>query len=90
MKRFKYLILLTLLVPIAGISQNNGTFIDDIYYKPSDIKIVQSTPKSISQTKKNGAKEIVFIERQIPIDTLATDTLTSDTLRVLAQANDST
>ncbi|MFA5045976.1 MAG: hypothetical protein WC542_08610, partial [Paludibacter sp.] len=78
--------MLALLVPVAGICQSNSTFIDDIYYKPSDAKLEQTARVNKKvPNKKNGAKEIIYIERQSPDANQVGDTAT-----VLAQANDST
>lgn len=86
MKRFTFIITLCLLVPLVGMSQNKAALIDDIYFKPSDAKNTEIISKS-KQTPnyKNGAKEIIYIERESnkPI-------IIRDTVYVLAQANDST
>ena len=64
MKRSTFIILLTLLIPLAGISQTKSTFIDDIYFKPGDEKSVQKTGvNKQAPNYKNGAKEIIYIER---------------------------
>jgi len=35
MKTSTFISMLALLVPLAGVSQNQGAFLDDIYFKPS-------------------------------------------------------
>ncbi|HET7732803.1 MAG TPA: hypothetical protein VFK73_03110, partial [Paludibacter sp.] len=82
MKRFTFISMLVLLIPLAGISQNQNTSLDDVYFKPGDATQIKKTQVNKQKpTYKNGAKEIVYIEREIP-------TVSSDTT-ILAQTNDS-
>ena len=84
MKQFSVISLLVLLIPLAGIGQNQNTFLDDIYFKPSDANKIQKTQVNKQKPSyKNGAKEIVFIERESPTSTTASDTT------LLAQIYDS-
>jgi len=85
MKRTTFIIALTLLVPLVGMGQSPSSVTDDIYFKPSDAKIVQKARKNNEAPNyKNGAKEIIYIDRE------SNQPITPDTTYVLAQANDST
>jgi len=89
MKRNNFLIMLCLLFPLVGISQNQATLIDDIYFKASDAKNIEKTqnvkqtPNRQSTNYKNGAKEIVFIERES-----TKPAIVHDTVYVVGQASD--
>ena len=64
MKRSTFIFMLTLLIPLVGISQNKATFIDDIYFKPGDETAIQKIGvNKPTPNYKNGAKEIIYIER---------------------------
>jgi len=85
MKRFSVISLLVLLIPIAGIGQNQNTFLDDIYFKPSDANKIQKIQVNKQKSSyKNGVKEIVFIERESP-----TSTTTASDTTILSQIYDS-
>jgi len=68
MKRSIFIIvLLALLFPLVGISQNNAPIIDDIYYKPGVTNTTQPSNKQDRNSAnkpnyKNGAKEIIYKE----------------------------
>lgn len=88
MKRFTLISLMALLLPVLASAQSQNTSLDDIYIKPSDAgKIQQKTAeqKKNGQTQapkyKNGAREIVYIDR--------TTASQKDSSVVLAQMNDS-
>ncbi|MEI7504737.1 MAG: hypothetical protein WCJ61_15775, partial [Paludibacter sp.] len=75
--------MLSLLIPLAGIGQSKEAFVDDIYFTPSDAKIIEVSHSQKQAPKyKNGAKEIIYIEREVP-------TAVHDTVYVVGQANDS-
>lgn len=82
-----FIIMLSLLFPLAGIGQNQATIVDDVYFKPSDTKNTISGNQIISTKQKpnykNGAKEIVFTER-----TASKPTAIHDTVYVVGQAGD--
>ena len=98
MKRFTFfIVMLALLFPLTGISQNNAAIIDDIYYKPGVVKTAQTEAPAQTQNKqevstlnkpnyKNGAKEIVYTERK----GLKPKTVVRDTVYVVGQAGDKT
>lgn len=82
MKTSTFISMLALLIPLAGISQNQGAFIDDVYFKPSTApKMIKSHESSVKPNVKNGAKEIVYIERETQV--------LPKTAKILAQINDS-
>lgn len=84
-----FTIMLTSLFPLVGISQNKATIIDDVYFKPGDVKTIKAEDANQAlnikhkSNYKNGAKEIIFRERkgskQEPIH---------DTIYVVGQASD--
>lgn len=64
MNRNTFAIILSFVIPMVGMSQE--TSIDDIYFKPSDAKVIDKESRNSNRqvaNYKNGAKEIVFIER---------------------------
>ena len=86
MKRTTIITIISLLIPILGIGQTKTTIVDDVYMKPSDVRTQQTdqTQKTRPVTNyKNGAKEIVYIERTNP-DTK----VIHDTVYVVGQANE--
>lgn len=84
MKRIVFISVLAMLIPMIGMSQNQSTFIDDVYFKPSDAKLAPAkTNVKQKPATKNGAREIVFIELKRP------DSLVIDSVTLLGQANDS-
>jgi hypothetical protein len=89
MKHNHFLILLCWLFPLVGISQNQVSTFDDIYFKANDAKniektqIVKQTPNQQSINYKKGAKEIVFIEKKI-----IKPAIVHDTVYVVGQASD--
>jgi hypothetical protein len=73
MKRTTIITIISFLIPILGMSQTKSTFVDDLYLKPSDAKTQQTSQSQLNQqtqdTKqitnyKNGAKEIIYIDRE--------------------------
>jgi len=89
MKRNNFLIMLCLLFPLVGMGQNQTALIDDIYFKASDAKIIDKT-QNVRQTSnrqsinfKNGAKEIIFIEKKS-----TKPDIVHDTVYVVGQASD--
>jgi hypothetical protein len=87
MKRFIFISMLTVLIPLVGFGQNQQ-IIDDIYFKPSDAKIMKKQTTVVKQAPnyKNGAREIVYIDRNNGKNVV----VQRDTVLILAQANDST
>ncbi|MDR3653059.1 MAG: hypothetical protein P4L34_08820 [Paludibacter sp.] len=95
MKRSTFFIfMLTLLFPLAGISQNQSTIVDDIYYKPGKDKTLQTENtnqttqnqnfnNNSSPNYKNGAKEIIYTERKT-----TNPTIVHDTVYVVGMASD--
>jgi len=84
MKRFTFISMLALLIPLNGIGQNQNALLDDIYFKPSDAyKAQKTTVNKQKPNYKNGAKEIIYLERNTP------KTSSLDTTFLLAQTNDS-
>ena len=86
MKRSIFITIISLLIPLLGISQTKATYIDDIYAKPSDAKAQvsnQTTKTRPTPNYKNGAREIVYTEREKP----NTKTI-HDTVYVEVQANE--
>jgi len=72
MKRTTIITIISFLIPILGMSQTKSTIVDDLYLKPGDAKAQQTSQSQLNQqtqnTKpvskyKNGAKEIIYIER---------------------------
>jgi hypothetical protein len=87
MKRTTIITLISFLIPILGMSQTKSTFVDDLYLKPSEAKAQQvSHSQSNQQTQntrptskyKNGAKEIIYIERENPANKVFHDTIYVD------------
>jgi len=82
-----FIIMLTLLFPLAGIGQNQATIVDDVYFNPASTKNTTSGNQTVSTKQKpnykNGAKEIVFTERQA-----SKPTAIHDTVYVVGQAGD--
>jgi hypothetical protein len=86
MKRSTFITIICLLIPLLGISQTKTTYVDDIYLKPSDAKtqqIDQTQNRKTTPNYKNGAKEIVYIERDSP-----NTNAVHDTVYVVGQANE--
>jgi hypothetical protein len=86
MKQFTIIAIISLFMPLFGMSQTKTTFDDDLYLKPSDAKtqpIDQTQNRKTTPNYKNGAKEIVYIERVSP----ATNVV-HDTVYVVGQANE--
>ena len=80
----KYLFLLLILIVATGTFAQNTDIIDDVYFKPSNKTITPKANTSEKARYKNGAKEIIFIDRD------SVDVAVSDSAYLLAQANDST
>ena len=86
MKRTTIITIISLLIPILGIGQTKTTIVDDVYMKPSDVKTQQTDQPQKTRpvtNYKNGAKEIVYIERTNP-DTK----VIHDTVYVVGQSNE--
>src|SRR5665647_114015 len=83
MKHSTFFIMLSLLIPLSGIGQTKEAFVDDIYFKPSDAKVIEvSHSQNQAPKNKNGAKEIIYIDRVNP-------KAIHDTVYIVGQANDS-
>ena len=88
MKRFTLLSLLTLAIPFILTGQNQNEIIDDVYFAPSIQAAIMKTNSNKAPEKqinnsprpnyKNGAKEIVFKERQVKYPTIIRDTVFAD------------
>lgn len=87
MKRTTIIIIISFLIPILGMSQTKSTIVDDLYLKPGDAKAQQTTQSQLNQqtqnTKpiskyKNGAREIIYIERENPNSKVIHDTVYVD------------
>ena len=76
------ILLLALIFPVGLFSQKE--IIDDIYFSPNDAKSVQKKVKPQKINPINGARQIVFYDR----DTV--EIVTKDSTYLLAQANDDT
>ena len=87
MKRFIFISMLSGMIPLVGFAQNQQ-IIDDIYLKPSTAKnmLKQTTVVQQAPNYKNGAKEIVYIDRNNGKNVV----VQRDTVLILAHANDST
>ncbi|MDP4240218.1 MAG: hypothetical protein Q8904_12180 [Bacteroidota bacterium] len=87
MKRSTLITILSLLIPLLGMSQTKAAYVDDIYLKPGDAKAQMSVQNQDTKEKtpqyKNGAKEIVYIERDSP-----NNKVVHDTVYVVGQANE--
>jgi len=76
MKRSTFITLISLLIPLFGMSQTNTKFVDDLYYKPGDEKTIVNTQKTQKTPNyKNGAKEIIYIDRENPNSKVVHDTV---------------
>jgi hypothetical protein len=89
MKRSTLITVISLLIPLLGMSQTKSSFVDDVYLKPGDSKTTDSSQPN-GQTKKapnykNGAREIIYNERETPVAKAG-----HDTLYVVGEENDST
>lgn len=80
----KLLTIVSLLVVVLS-AQSQTTVIDDIYMKPGDVIKKSTRELEKKPNYKNGAKEIVFIERDQKVEIN-----TPDTTILLGEANDST
>jgi len=74
-----FMIMMSLFFSLAGIAQNQATIIDDVYFNPASTKNTTSGNQTVSSKQKpnykNGAKEIVFKERQTSKPTAIRDTV---------------
>ena len=83
MKAFTFFSLLALSMPFMATAQNQNLIVDDVYFNPGNPQ-VQTAVKQISNTStarpnyKNGAKEIVYKERNIKYPTIIKDTVYVD------------
>jgi hypothetical protein len=78
MKQFTIIAIISLFMPLFGMSQTKTTIDDDLYFKPSDVKILpidQTQNRKTTPNFKNGAKEIVYIERVTPATNAVHDTV---------------
>jgi len=69
----------------ASVVAQSNEIVDDVYFKPGDNVKNAVRTETKRPTYKNGAKEIVFIERGQKVEIV-----TPDTTVLLGQANDST
>lgn len=73
-----------LLISASAFAQSNEVF-DDVYFKPGDVVKKAERPLTKKPVYRNGAKEIIFIERDQKVEIV-----TPDTTVLLGEANDST
>jgi len=86
MKRSTFITIISLLIPLLGMGQSKTTIVDDLYLKPSDVQSQQIQPTQKTKPTpnyKNGAREIVYIERENP-----NAKVIHDTVYVVGQAGD--
>jgi hypothetical protein len=76
MKYTNFLVIICLLFPLVGISQNQ-TVMDDIYFKANNPKNFEKSqiPAQQFSNYKKGAKEIVFIEKKSTKPAIVHDTV---------------